>query len=137
MLHHQLARNMQKLTRNGPANRTLIFTTQEKGCVYVPQCLTFILVYSRLITSLDCSIRRIKSLFHNDIAHMYQQDDPDDPQNPEAWVPTYENDVLCLFCAMYFVLAVVTYGMAVPSGLFVPCILIGASMGRVIGQVWF
>lgn len=26
-------------------------------------------------------------------------------------------------------------GMAVPSGLFVPCILIGASMGRVIGQV--
>ena len=32
-------------------------------------------------------------------------------------------------------LAVVTYGMAVPSGLFVPCILIGASMGRVVGQV--
>lgn len=68
---------------------------------------------------------------------MYEQDDPDDPQNPEAWVPTYDNGVLCLFCAMYFLLAVITYGMAVPSGLFVPCILIGASMGRVIGQVLF
>ena len=87
---------------------TLIFTTQEKG---------------------------IKSLFHNDITHMYQQDDPDDPENPEVWVPTYDKSVLILFCLMYFILAVITYGMAVPSGLFVPCILIGASMGRVIGQV--
>lgn len=86
---------------------TLIFTTQEKG---------------------------IKSLFHNDIARMFQQDDPDDPQNPEACkftsihkqshhnliicsfeslrvaegVPTYEKSVLLLFCLMYFILAVIT-----------------------------
>jgi len=60
---------------------------------------------------------------------------PDDPHNPGTWVPTYDSTVLILFCFVYFVLAVITYGMAVPSGLFVPCILIGASMGRVVGQV--
>lgn len=65
----------------------------------------------------------IKALFHNDVSEM---------ESLDQFVPTYDKTVLLLFCLMYFVLAVITYGMAVPSGLFVPCILIGASMGRTV-----
>lgn len=36
---------------------------------------------------------------------------------------------LVLYGCLYFVFAVVTYGIAVPSGLFVPCILTGAAFG--------
>ena len=50
-------------------------------------------------------------------------------------MPTYDKKVLMIFCVMYFCLAVLTYGMAVPSGLFVPCILVGAAMGRTVGQL--
>lgn len=34
-----------------------------------------------------------------------------------------------------FILAVITYGIAVPSGLFVPCILMGCSFGRLFGEL--
>jgi H+/Cl- antiporter ClcA len=42
----------------------------------------------------------------------------------------------CLLCYLpvYFVLAVVTYGVKVPSGLFVPGIILGATFGRVMGE---
>jgi len=30
----------------------------------------------------------------------------------------------------YWVMAVITYGVAVPSGLFVPCLLMGSAWGR-------
>jgi len=42
---------------------------------------------------------------------------------------------LMFYCFMLFFLAVITYGIAVPSGLFVPCILIGCSYGRMIGEL--
>ena len=35
--------------------------------------------------------------------------------------------------SIFFVLAVVTYGIAVPSGQFVPGILVGATYGRLVG----
>lgn len=35
----------------------------------------------------------------------------------------------------YFALSVMTYGTAVPSGLFVPLILVGASSGRLLGEL--
>ena len=46
-------------------------------------------------------------------------------------------DILGLFVytIVIFILAVVTYGIAVPSGLFVPCILIGCGFGRLFGEV--
>eukprot|EP01064_Diplonema_japonicum_P027922 TRINITY_DN4169_c2_g1_i1.p1 TRINITY_DN4169_c2_g1~~TRINITY_DN4169_c2_g1_i1.p1 ORF type:complete len:844 (+),score=161.06 TRINITY_DN4169_c2_g1_i1:68-2533(+) len=34
----------------------------------------------------------------------------------------------------YFFLTVLTYGIAVPSGLFLPCLALGASVGRIYGQ---
>lgn len=39
------------------------------------------------------------------------------------------------FFAIAFVLAVITYGIAVPSGLFVPCILMGSAYGRALGEL--
>jgi chloride channel 7 len=46
-------------------------------------------------------------------------------------------DILSLFVytIVIFILAVITYGIAVPSGLFVPCILIGCGFGRLFGEV--
>ena len=42
---------------------------------------------------------------------------------------------LLYFAVVYFVLACVTYGIAVPSGLFVPSLLAGAAVGRLYGEM--
>ena len=43
--------------------------------------------------------------------------------------------VLLLFCLTYFAMAALSYGAAVPGGLFIPSIIIGASYGRVVGML--
>lgn len=48
-------------------------------------------------------------------------------------VGAYRVHTLLIFFAFYYVLAVWTYGLAVPSGLFIPCLLVGAAWGRLIG----
>lgn len=45
----------------------------------------------------------------------------------------YSSGALLTYLVVFFILAVVTYGISVPSGLFVPCILIGATYGRLVG----
>lgn len=47
----------------------------------------------------------------------------------------YELPLLTAFGALYLLIACLTYGIAVPSGLFVPCILIGAAWGRMVGTI--
>lgn len=44
---------------------------------------------------------------------------------------------LIVFFSFYISLATVTYGIAVPSGLFVPSLLSGAAFGRLVGNVIF
>eukprot|EP00931_Biecheleriopsis_adriatica_P071319 TRINITY_DN45166_c0_g1_i1.p1 TRINITY_DN45166_c0_g1~~TRINITY_DN45166_c0_g1_i1.p1 ORF type:complete len:493 (-),score=72.00 TRINITY_DN45166_c0_g1_i1:107-1585(-) len=56
----------------------------------------------------------IKALFHN----------------KENFAP----GLLAFFTVAYYVLACWTYGLAVPSGLFVPSLLTGAAFGRLVGQ---
>lgn len=46
----------------------------------------------------------------------------------------YSAHSLLIFLAMFFSLAVITYGTAVPSGQFVPGIMIGATYGRLVGM---
>lgn len=41
---------------------------------------------------------------------------------------------LLIFLASFYSLAIVTYGIAVPSGLFVPAIVCGAAYGRLVGM---
>jgi chloride channel 7 len=55
----------------------------------------------------------VRSLFH----------DPPGSFNPLT---------LFYFCIAYYVLAVWTYGLSIPSGLFIPSLLIGASWGRLV-----
>ena len=46
----------------------------------------------------------------------------------------YDARLLALFGIIYFFLACWTYGLGVPSGLFVPSLLVGAVFGRLVGQ---
>ena len=48
----------------------------------------------------------------------------------EAHIP-YQT--LLVFAVFYFLMCALSYGMAVPGGLFVPCIIIGAAYGRLVG----
>jgi chloride channel 7 len=49
----------------------------------------------------------------------------------------YSVPLLLLFVCMYFALAVVTYGLSISSGLFIPSLLIGATYGRLIAILLF
>lgn len=42
---------------------------------------------------------------------------------------------LALFVVVYYLLAVVTYGLSISSGVFIPSLLIGAAGGRLIGLI--
>lgn len=48
---------------------------------------------------------------------------------------TFSNGALAAFFAVYISLAVVTYGIGIPSGLFVPSLLSGAAFGRLWGNL--
>ena len=42
---------------------------------------------------------------------------------------------VCLVFLLYsFIFGLITYGLALPSGLFVPCIMMGAALGRLVGE---
>ena len=45
----------------------------------------------------------------------------------------YSVNTLIVFTAIFYGLAVLTYGISVPTGLFVPSILCGAAYGRLVG----
>ncbi|WAQ96350.1 CLCN7-like protein [Mya arenaria] len=47
---------------------------------------------------------------------------------------TYSPATLAMYCVVFFMLACWTYGLAIPSGLFIPSLLIGAAWGRLFGQ---
>lgn len=46
----------------------------------------------------------------------------------------YTERTLLMYFVFFYLLAVVTYGVSIPSGLFVPCILCGSSYGRLVGM---
>ena len=48
-------------------------------------------------------------------------------------VGTYHPLTLSIFTLIYFFLATWTYGLQVPSGLFIPLLLTGAAWGRLVG----
>ncbi|GMH34108.1 hypothetical protein BSKO_01942 [Bryopsis sp. KO-2023] len=73
---------------------------------------------------------------HNDMATLFfnTQDDAirsllSSNNNNEYSVPT-----LVGYFVAFFLLATLTYGVSIPSGLFVPSILCGASYGRLVGM---
>eukprot|EP01083_Nonionella_stella_P172494 592144_1 len=48
----------------------------------------------------------------------------------------WDDVTLWLAAFIYFVLAVTTYGVSIPSGLFIPLILIGSNVGHAFGSHW-
>ncbi|KAB7499559.1 H(+)/Cl(-) exchange transporter 7 [Armadillidium nasatum] len=65
-------------------------------------------------------------------------------QTPEACVRSLFHDpngsfnwsTVTIFFFVYFFLACGTYGLGVPSGLFIPTLLTGAAFGRICGMEW-
>lgn len=76
-------------------------------------------VASLIFTDADTAI---KQLFH------FREDGEDDST-------TFSSAALFLFFLSYIALATITYGIAVPSGLFVPSLLSGAAFGRLCGHL--
>ena len=48
---------------------------------------------------------------------------------------TFTSDALFLFFVPYLIMACVTYGTAVPAGMFVPSLTSGAAFGRLVGHL--
>lgn len=48
---------------------------------------------------------------------------------------TFSSAALFLFCVPYMIFACITYGSAVPAGMFVPSLLSGAAFGRLMGHL--
>ncbi|CAI0378443.1 unnamed protein product [Linum tenue] len=74
---------------------------------------------------------------YNDLASLFFNTNDDAIKNllspgitKQFHIPT----LLVFFSAIFF-LGIVTYGIAVPSGLFIPVILAGASYGRLVGRL--
>lgn len=101
------------------------WTNQEKNLVesLVPfQCepgKEYNEVASLIFTEADTAI---KQLFH------FREAGGDDNS-------TFSSGALFLFFVPYIMMATVVYGIAVPSGLFVPSLLAGAAFGRLCGHL--
>lgn len=74
---------------------------------------------------------------YNDLATIFFNTNDDSIRNLLSSGTKHEFTTrsLLVYLILMFALAVVTYGISVPSGLFVPCILIGACYGRLVGKV--
>eukprot|EP00808_Paulinella_micropora_P004250 g28650.t1 len=77
---------------------------------------------------------------YNELATLFLQEGTVAVKNLFArGAPTlFSPQALSVFLVVYFSLAVVTTGIAMPSGLFIPFLLIGACMGRLValGQIY-
>ncbi|KAI3707806.1 hypothetical protein L2E82_36650 [Cichorium intybus] len=74
---------------------------------------------------------------YNDLASLLLTTNDDAIRNLFSSLNTNEfriTSLVLFFVAMYF-LGIITYGIAIPSGLFIPVILAGASYGRIVGRI--
>ncbi|XP_059447015.1 chloride channel protein CLC-c-like [Corylus avellana] len=72
---------------------------------------------------------------YNDLASLFMTTNDDAIRNLFSSASDKEfhlSTLIVFFAAIYF-LGIITYGIAVPSGLFIPVILAGASYGRLLG----
>ncbi|KAG9456908.1 hypothetical protein H6P81_001416 [Aristolochia fimbriata] len=74
---------------------------------------------------------------YNDLASLFLNTNDDAIRNlfSSGTAPEFYLSSLFIFFVAIFCLGVVTYGIAVPSGLFIPVILAGASYGRLVGRL--
>uniref|UniRef100_A0A0A9DJK1 Chloride channel protein n=1 Tax=Arundo donax TaxID=35708 RepID=A0A0A9DJK1_ARUDO len=74
---------------------------------------------------------------YNDLASLLHATNVDATRNifSTATAGEFRLDSLLIFFAIYCVLGLVTFGIAVPSGLFLPIILMGSAYGRIAALV--
>ncbi|KAL3515761.1 hypothetical protein ACH5RR_022663 [Cinchona calisaya] len=74
---------------------------------------------------------------YNDLASLFLNTNDDAIRNLFSSKNTHEFHLssLLIFFAAVYCLGIITYGIAVPSGLFIPVILAGASYGRLVGRL--
>ncbi|KAK3419403.1 hypothetical protein EUGRSUZ_H05062 [Eucalyptus grandis] len=83
--------------------------------------------------SFQCS-----SGYYNDLASLFLNTNDDAIRNLFSTSTKKEfniSSLLIFFVAIYF-LGIITYGIAIPSGLFIPVILAGACYGRLVGRLF-
>ncbi|KAJ7970087.1 Chloride channel protein like [Quillaja saponaria] len=76
--------------------------------------------------------------YYNDLASLFLNTNDDAIRNLFSTGTTKEFHMptLFLFFASIYCLGIITYGIAIPSGLFIPVILAGACYGRVVGRLF-
>lgn len=129
---------------------TLFFNTQARGCQQGEQKLRARVpaARSRAPARRQPPARARRTL---PTKHIATKDPPDQPTNQPTNPPATPQDdairnlfssrtkaeysvtTLVVFTTTFYLLSLVTYGMAIPTGLFVPGILCGASYGRLVG----
>ncbi|XP_018817868.1 chloride channel protein CLC-c isoform X2 [Juglans regia] len=74
---------------------------------------------------------------YNDLASLFMNTNDDAIRNlfSSGSVKEFQLSTLIVFFAAIYFLGIITYGIAVPSGLFIPVILAGASYGRLLGNL--
>ncbi|KAJ9687705.1 hypothetical protein PVL29_016264 [Vitis rotundifolia] len=74
---------------------------------------------------------------YNDLASLFLNTNDDAIRNlfSNGTQKEFQLSTLVIFFAAVYCLGIITYGIAVPSGLFIPVILAGASYGRIVGTV--
>uniref|UniRef100_A0AAY4BJH4 Chloride channel protein n=1 Tax=Denticeps clupeoides TaxID=299321 RepID=A0AAY4BJH4_9TELE len=98
---------------------------------------TLSLVGNRSVDEVNSTIRQFfcENKTYNDMATLFFN-----PQEAAIYQLFHQDAsfspvTLSIFFVLYFFLACWTYGVSVPSGLFVPSLLCGASMGRLVANV--
>eukprot|EP00118_Oscarella_pearsei_P000384 m.4821 g.4821 ORF g.4821 m.4821 type:complete len:944 (+) comp11335_c0_seq1:104-2935(+) len=71
----------------------------------------------------------------NDLATLYVNAEEEAIKQLFHQPNTFHTLSLLVFVVLFFFLAVWTYGAGVPSGLFVPCLAIGAGYGRLVAEL--
>lgn len=75
---------------------------------------------------------------YNDLASLFLNTNDDAIRNlfsPKITKEFHISSLFIFFATIYF-LGIITYGIAIPSGLFIPVILAGAAYGRLIGRLF-
>lgn len=76
--------------------------------------------------------------YYNDLASLFLNTNDDAIRNlfSTSTVKEFQISSLFIFFGAVYCLGIITYGIAIPSGLFIPVILAGACYGRLVGRLF-
>ncbi|GMG99852.1 hypothetical protein Nepgr_001692 [Nepenthes gracilis] len=79
-----------------------------------------------------------QSGYYNDLASLFLNTNDDAIRNLFSTSTEHEFKIssLIIFFSAIYCLGIITYGIAIPAGLFIPVILAGATYGRLVGRLF-